>query len=49
MAKVEQKQLEGLVYRTSKVIKGDDGKKKYIPVERALKLDDLLAESDKGG
>lgn len=46
--KVEQKQLEGLVYRTSKVIKGDDGKKKYIPVERALKLDDLLAESDKG-
>ena len=48
MAKVEQKHLEGLTYRTSKIVKGEDRKKKYIPVERALAVDDLLAQSDKG-
>ena len=48
MAKVEQKHLEGLTYRTSKSVKGEDRKKKYIPVERALTVDDLLAQRDKG-
>lgn len=48
MAKIEQKHLEGLVYRTSKIVKGEDGKKKYIPVERALTVGDLLAQSDQG-
>ena len=48
MAKVEQKHLEGLIYRTSKTVKGEDGKKKYVPVERELVLDDLLSQSDQG-
>lgn len=48
MAKVEQKHLGGLTYKTSRTIKGDDGKKKYIPVERPLVLDHLLDQSDQG-
>lgn len=46
MASVEQKHLKGLVFRTSKIGKGDDGKKKNFPVERPLELGDLLSQSD---
>jgi len=48
MAKVEQKHLEGLVFRTVKTAKGEDGKKKYVPQERPLTIEDLLAQADKG-
>ena len=48
MANVEQKHLKGLTYKTSKPTKGEDGRIKYIPTERALKLDDLLDQRDGG-
>lgn len=51
MAKVEQKHLGGLTFRTSvKKEVMEDGRKKarYVPAERPLALDDLLTERDDG-
>jgi len=51
MAKVEEKHLKGLVFKTSvKKEVTEDGQKKtrYVPVERPLALDDLLSERDDG-
>ncbi|MCZ2418170.1 MAG: hypothetical protein LC132_11615 [Burkholderiales bacterium] len=52
MANVQQKQLEGLKFRTSerKEVAGDDGAKKIklIPVVRPLVLDDILSQRDDG-
>lgn len=47
MAKVEQKHLEGLTYRTTKIVKSEaGGKKKTAPVERPLTIEDLLSQSE---
>jgi hypothetical protein len=51
MAKVEQKHLGGLIYRTSakkEVVENGQKKARYNPIERPLLLDDLLAERDDG-
>ncbi len=48
MATVEQKHLVELTFKTSKPVKGEDGKKKFIPVERKLTLADLLDQRDRG-
>lgn len=49
---IDAKWLKGLTYKTSeaKKVKDDNGKTKtsWIPVERALKPDDVLAVKDKG-
>lgn len=51
MAQVEQAQLKGLVYRTSKPKEiTEDGKKRTgnVPVERPLLVKDILTETDHG-
>ena len=48
---IEQKQLEGLTFRTAKRKEAsEDGKKKVvnIPIERPLKVADILSETDHG-
>lgn len=52
MAQIEQKQLDGLVFRTSKrkdVV--EDGRKKVVkvPVERPLRPADILSQTDYDG
>jgi hypothetical protein len=49
MAQIEQRQLEGLVFRTSKRKDFvEDGRKKVVtvPVERALRPGDILAQTE---
>ena len=48
MATVEQKHLAELTFKTSKPVKGEDGKKRFIPQERKLTLADLLDQRDQG-
>lgn len=51
MAKIEQKHLEGLVFRTSTPkVKKEDGVEKIrnTPVERPLTLDDIMSQRDAG-
>lgn len=51
MAEVEQKHLAGLTFKTSipKEVDEDGRKKKrHFPVERPLKLADILSQKDNG-
>jgi len=51
MAKVEQKHLEGLIFRTSEkreVIKDGQKRNKFFPVERPLDVKDIIAQRDDG-
>lgn len=51
MAEVEQKHLAGLTYKTSTPKEIDEGgrkKKRHFPVERPLKVNDLLTQRDNG-
>lgn len=51
MAKVEEKHLKGLTYRTSEkkeVTENGQKKTRYVPIERPLTVNDLLSERDDG-
>ena len=46
---IEQKQLEGLKFRTTKRKETtEDGKRKVVPIERSLRVADILTETDHG-
>lgn len=53
MAKVEQKHLEGLTFKTSELREVDDGnggvKKQWYPVVRPLTVADIISQRDDGG
>ena len=49
---IDQKQLDGLVYRTAKRKEAADGSSRrstYIPVERPLKTNDILSAAEHDG
>ena len=45
---IDGKYLRGLVFRSSKAVKGEDGSVKYQPTERKLQVGDVLDWADQG-